>query len=283
MNRVMLLTAVVFLLGLPVSGIAVEDVALPQKKLQTKAPAQPAAGHSKQLPQAPAGGLRQTGPVDLVVSDLFIASGEVRFKVRNAGLSEKKPGRVNYRLTVTRYAISPADSVVSRRSYSGVAALTSLSRLRPYQTTGEDRVTGQRLSLSENMRLELCINPERAVIEGNYGNNCLSRKSQQILPDLAIERGSLNLYEPRKKDPWYKKVGDFLWDVVTGFEFDPSGLGPQDHVALTIINRGGVAVTGFDVTVGVWRPGQSGNTYRWTFSQRLEPGERRNLAVTAVP
>jgi len=216
-------------------------------------------------------------PMDLVVSSLAVVSKEVRFKVRNVGGAEKPPGRINYDLTITYYDLSNRQTGV--RNYTGIAALTTLSRLKPYQETGEDRVTGHSIHIGENMRLELCINKDQQVREGSYANNCLVKTTRQVLPDLAILDGALYLYKPKKKEPWYKRVGDFLWDVVTGFEFDPSGIGPQDHVRLTLRNNSGVPVTNFDITAGVWGGSGPGRTYKRNFTQVLAPGERRVVAI----
>ena len=269
--------------GLAPAGQAVAPKTAPPAAPLPAQPAKPAGPAQAPVTAPPATvvapDLRQVGPPDLVVSDLFIASNEVRFKVRNIGLGEKSPGQIHYRLTVTTYAISPADQIVGTRQFTGIAAITSLSRLRPGQESGDDRVAGQRVGLSENMRLELCINPDGALAEASLANNCLTRTSRQVLPDLELVRGQFRLYAPRKEDPWYKKVGDFLWDVVTGFEFDPSGLGPQDHVQLVIRNNGGVPVTGFDVMVGLTHPGRDSRSFQRTFTQTLAPGETRTIAV----
>ena len=222
---------------------------------------------------------RVAGTVDLVVSGLAIVSNEVRFRVRNQGLAVKPPGRINYELTVTNYAISPPDVVISTRTFTGIAGITTLSRLGPGQETGEDRVTGHVLGIAENARLQLCINRDQRVAEGNFNNNCLVRTTRQVLPDLAVIDGRLNIYKPKKEDPWYKKVGDFLLDVVTGFEFDPSGLGSQDHVQVTIRNNGGVPVVNYDVTVGISGGGGPSRTYKHTFTDPLAPGVRRTIAV----
>lgn len=65
---------------------------------------------------------------DLIVSDLFLNGNEVRFKVRNIGSGEKRPATMNYALSVQL-------SGAAQANYTGIAAITSLYRLRPNEET----------------------------------------------------------------------------------------------------------------------------------------------------
>ena len=222
------------------------------------------------------------GAPDLVVSDLLVVSREVRFKVRNVGGGTKPGGRVNYALTATYFDGSGRPT--GSKSYAGVAALTSLARLGPGQETGEDRVTGQTVFIAEQMRLDLCINPDRAVAESTYDNNCLSKTSAEVLPDIAVTGGRLNLFKPKEEESTLEKIGDFIWDTITlSHEFDPSGIS-QDHVIVTIRNNGKVPVTNFEVAVGVWKTtGGTGKLWRTTFKDVLGPGESKRAGMYIDP
>jgi len=209
--------------------------------------------------------MRYKASPDLTVSDIFLASDEVRFKVKNiADFAVKRPGRVNYHLTARAPASNP-------QTYEGIAALTSLARLRPGEETGEDRVTGHGIPVSSGSQLTLCINQDKKIPESNYNNNCLTRVSGQLLPDLAVTGGRLNLFKPKKKDSRF----DFFVDCITNFgcEFDTSGhLG--DFIDVHVRNAGNLPVAHFDVVVGYWSDGDSGGeTLRKKVTKRVEPGE----------
>jgi len=206
----------------------------------------------------------KTSP-DLTVSDIFLASDEVRFKVKNiADFAVKRPGKVNYHLTARALASAP-------RTYEGIAALTSLARLRPGEETGEDRVTGHGVPVSSGSQLTLCINQDKKIPESNYDNNCLTRVSGQLLPDLAVTGGRLNLFKPKKKD---STLGFFV-DCITNFgcEFDTSGH-VGDTIDVHVRNAGNLPVAHFDVVVGYWSDGDSGGeTLRKKVTKRVEPGK----------
>ncbi|HEX9878702.1 MAG TPA: CARDB domain-containing protein [Candidatus Binatia bacterium] len=214
--------------------------------------------------------MRYLSSPDLTVSDLFIASDEVRFKVKNIDdIAVKKPGRVNYQLTVTAPSTVP-------KTFEGLAALTTLARLNPQEETGEDRVTGHNVPLLSNTRLSLCINPDRKIPEANYENNCLTRVPGQFLPDLAVSGGRMNLFKPPEDDG----LLDFLADCVTNFgcEFDTSGH-TGDYIDVVVRNTGNLPMTNFDVLVGYWSEGGSGSqTLKQKVSSRVEPG--RSTKVT---
>lgn len=209
--------------------------------------------------------MRYKASPDLTVSDIFLASDEVRFKVKNiADFAVKRPGRVNYHLVARAPASIP-------QTFEGIAALTSLARLRPGEETGEDRVTGQGVPVSSGSQLTLCINQDKKIPESNYDNNCLTRVSGQLLPDLAVTGGRLNLFKPKKKD---STLGFFV-DCITNFgcEFDTSGH-VGDTIDVHVRNAGNLPVAHFDVVVGYWSDGDSGGeTLRKKVTKRVEPGK----------
>ncbi len=209
--------------------------------------------------------MRYKASPDLTVSDIFLASDEVRFMVKNiADFAVKRPGKVNYHLTARAPASYP-------QTYEGIAALTSLARLRPGEGTGEDRVTGQGVPVSSGSQLTLCINQDKKIPESNYDNNCLTRVSGQLLPDLAVTGGRLNLFKPPKDEGFF----DFLADCITNFgcEFDTSGH-VGDTIDVHIRNAGNLPVAHFDVVVGYRSDGDpGGETLRKMVTKRVEPGK----------
>ena len=209
--------------------------------------------------------MRYKASPDLTVSDIFLASDEVRFKVKNiAGFAAKRPGKVNYHLTARAPASNP-------QTYEGIAALTSLARLRPGEETGEDRVTGHGVPLSSGSQLTLCINQDKKIPESNYDNNCLTRVSGQLLPDLAVTGGRLNLFKPPKDEG----ALDFFVDCITNFgcEFDTSGH-VGDTIDVHVRNAGNLPVAHFDVVVGYHSDGGSGGeTLKKKVTKRVEPGK----------
>ena len=209
--------------------------------------------------------MRYKASPDLTVSDIFLASDEVRFKVKNIDdFAVKRPGKVNYHLTARAPASNP-------QNYEGIAALTSLARLRPGEESGEDRVIGHGVPVSSGSQLTLCINQDKKIPESNYDNNCLTRVSGQLLPDLAVTGGRLNLFKPKKKDSTF----DFFVDCITNFgcEFDTSGH-VGDTIDVHVRNAGNLPVAHFDVVVGYWSDGGSGGeTLRKKVTKRIEPGK----------
>ena len=209
--------------------------------------------------------MRYKASPDLTVSQVFIASDEVRFTVKNIhGFAVKKPGRVNFRLTAT----APSTST---KTFDGIAALTSLARLGAGEETGEDRVTERSVPVSSGSRLTLCINHDKKIPESNYDNNCLTRVAGQLLPDLAVTGGRLNLFKPKKKGSRF----DFFVDCITNFgcEFDTSGR-VSDFIDVHVRNTGNVPVTNFDVVVGYWsNSGSAGETLKKKVTKRVEPGK----------
>lgn len=216
-----------------------------------------------------------SAPPDLTVSRIDVVSGEVRFRVSNRGSGEKKPGRVNYFLTIDYFDLSGRQT--GTKTFSDAAGITSLSRLRPGFQAGEDRASRANLPIAERMRITLCINSDRRVEEANYDNNCLSRDSQQTLADLELVSARFELYRrvvKKKKGPWWKRAGKWLWDLVT-VEFDESGI-PFDNIVLTVRNNGSVPVTNFEIKAGL---GPNLGYFSTTYTDVLQPGQTRRATI----
>ena len=207
---------------------------------------------------------------DLTVTDLFFASGEVRFRVKNIGRQSKKPGKINYQLTVQ--LLSQGGSVVSTNTYQSIAAITSLSKLAPGQTTPIDRVSGKRIPQHEWMRLTLCINKDHKLLETNYANNCTTKTSRQLLADLKVVDGRLILYKPKKKKGILRRIGEFIWDLRDGIQFDVSGV-KDDYIVVYVRNNGQESVTNFQLSVGLNHPGGVSKTYTRTYHDVIAPGK----------
>ncbi len=224
--------------------------------------------------RAPLGG-DPSGPPDLMVSRIEVVSGEVRFRVSNRGPGEKKPGRVNYFLTIDYFDLSGRQT--TSRSFTDAAGITSLSRLRAGFQAGEDRASRANLPIAERMRITLCINSDRRVEEANYDNNCLTRDSQQTLSDLELVSARFELYRrvaKKKKGSWLSRAGKWVWDLVT-VEFDESGI-PYDNIVLTIRNNGSVPVTNFEIKAGL---GPSLGYFSTTYTDVLQPGQTRRATL----
>ena len=214
---------------------------------------------------------------DLTVTELFLVGDEARFKVQNRGLGEKKPGQVNYALSL-QYPNG------TNATYSGIAGITSLSRLRTLEETAEDRVSQHNLpNISDGVVLTLCINPDQQVPESSYDNNCLSQTAGDVLPDLTIVGGGLKLRHYRVPDqPWYEDVLDTIGDVLCptspGIDFDTSAP-PANTATVKIRNRGGVPVMNFRVTVESSTSQLGDRVWQRQITEMLNPGETRDIDI----
>jgi len=126
------------------------------------------------------------------------------------------------------------------------------------------------------MRITLCINRDqptnRMLIESNYRNNCFSKRTKQLLPDLMVRQGCLVLFKPKKKKGLLSCIGKVWWDTITDNSgFDVSGL-KQDAVRIYITNKGGITLTHFKIAVGISTPGGSGCTYYSHYRKPLRTG-----------
>ena len=218
-----------------------------------------------------------SGPPDLTVSRIEIVSEEIRFRVRNQGPGEKLPGRINYLVTVEYFDLAGNSNT---RTHRGIAGLTSLARLLPGQETGPDRVTRANLPIGGRMHVTVCINEDQVVAEETYGNNCLMRTTKETLSDLELVSVRFELYRrvaKKKKGPWWKRAGKWIWDAVT-VEFDESGI-PFDHIVLTIRNNGDVPVTNFEIKAGLV---ETGGLYSTTYTDLLQPGETTTAKIVVA-
>jgi len=226
----------------------------------------------------------ELGSPDLIVSRLEFVNKEIRFRVKNIGRGVKKPGRLMYRLQVQ--TLNTSNRPVSSRTYTGVAALATLSRLARGQESGDNRLT--RVSLPLNMRVTLCINksttPGQLLLESNYANNCLTKNSRQLLPDLEVMGGRLFLAKPREKKGLIRRIGEFWWDVVTlDTGFDVRGI-KYNQVIVHIRNNGDVALAHFKIAVGVSIPGSpGGKTFYADYRKPLLPGRIVRASVYVGP
>jgi len=217
-------------------------------------------------------GLLMGGP-DLIVSRLEYANKEIRFRIKNIGRGTKKPGQLGYSLKIQ--TLNSSNRVVSTRNYTGVAALASISRLRRGQESGDNRIT--RANLPLNMIITLCINKglprSRLLRESNTRNNCLSKNTVQLLPDLEVGPGHLVLYKPDTKGGFFRNAGHFVVDLVSGNAgFDTRGI-LDDAIRVYIRNRGKVAVHSFRIYFSVVIRGKTGQTYTRQIRKKLLPGK----------
>lgn len=220
-----------------------------------------------------------SGPPDLTVSRLEIVSEEIRFRVLNRGPGEKKPGRIEYYLEVVYYGSGGNSSPV--QTYGGLMPLTSLARLGPGQETGEDRIV-RRLTIGQRMGLKLCVNPEQAVVEENYDNNCLERIVEQR-PDLEIVEAYMEGFRKRPTEetaPWWRRAAGAARDFA---DFDTSGKRIHIDVVLRVRNNGRVPASGFDVFVALWKEDGSGGEQReTTYPDVLEPRETGEIKIRVI-
>ena len=264
------------IISLIISSVSLSIVSLPLFST-TKVDAKPAVNKRSLTPahKSHGGVVRDLGVPDLIVSRLEYADKELRFRVRNIGQGTKKPGRLYYRLTIQGSG-QPA------RVTTGVAAMATLSRLRRGQESGDNRIL--RVSLPLRARVTLCINQgqlSRPLLESNYSNNCRTMSGRDLMPDLQVVGGYVVLYKPKKKPSRLRSVGSFLWDIVTGFKFDVSGIA-QDKAVIHIRNGGKVPLLSFRVAVGVSVAGQ-GKTFYLNYLGKLDPGKTVRAKVFLDP